>query len=72
MAIAVLDELVEHDLKVTPVDDEHPIEALPTDSADERSAKTLAGEVRTGVRITRTPSEWKAPFGLRRQRSGRA
>jgi hypothetical protein len=35
MAVVVLDELVEHDLKVTPVDDEHPIEALPTDSADE-------------------------------------
>src|ERR1019366_6437150 len=35
MGVVVLDELVEHDLELALVEDQHPVEALPADGADE-------------------------------------
>jgi hypothetical protein len=35
MAVVVVDVLTDHQLEVTTVDDQHPIEALTTDGSDE-------------------------------------
>ena len=35
VAVVMLDELVDHGVEVTPAEDQHAIEALPADSADE-------------------------------------
>jgi hypothetical protein len=37
MAVVVLDVLTDHRLKMTPVEDQYPIETLPTDGTDESS-----------------------------------
>ncbi len=34
MAVVVVDELTEYDLELAPVEDQHPVETLPADSAD--------------------------------------
>ena len=35
VAVVMLDELVDHGVEVTPAEDQHAIEALPSDGADE-------------------------------------
>jgi hypothetical protein len=64
VSVAVVDALADSLLEVVPVDDQRPIEILPTDSADEAVGEGLARRASIGVRMTRTFFVQNAPSKL--------
>ena len=57
MAVVVVDVLSEDGFELTPVEDQHPVETLAADGADEALGKALARGARIGVRMVRIRSE---------------
>jgi hypothetical protein len=58
MAVVVLDELAEQCLEVMSVDDQHPIEALAPDGANETFGEAIGTWSTDG-----SPNDWSA-FGM--------
>ena len=53
MTVVVVEILGEHSLELTPVEDQDPVEALPTDRAHEALCERVGSRCFTGVRKMR-------------------
>src|SRR4029450_2327350 len=64
--LVVMADASAHDLlKLAPTEDKHPVEAFAAQASHQRSAGAFARGARTGVRITRIPSERNTSSKLR-------